>query len=457
MRLKKLIFYAITLLLILSPSYSICSQITFNEQVDIFRNSSLNCSSSCFCLCGCKNCTCNDKVVQITKLPFTIKNSGAYSLNCDLSLQSCQSVTAGITVNANDVVINLNGFKISGSQYAIQVNSNLENVLIKNGSICNTTGAGIIVLDGVTNIQLENLKLFNCNQCDGTAAILFQGLAKNRIEGGNIEVVRISDCKNAGIVLQYSDFIKITHSDIQSIISTDTIALTSGIRDISGNNNLFQDCSVEHIMSLNSNGIARGFDMQGSISATFNNCSASNILAIAQAIQAIGFFIFGGTLQNCVEVDRCICRNISSSGASHVAYGFLTDTAIATLIKNCSACGVNAPGGGHGFTLFNSSKCAIFQCISQNNSGVGFFVTNNSFLNVLGHNKALGNGQFGFNNQVLFTNYFYSNFAALNPTANTNYSGITPVSNFGSAPCTSILPFCPTPTTFGAGANINGN
>jgi hypothetical protein len=74
---------------------------------------------------------------QINSVPYTINSPGLYCLSGNLSYIS--TTGNAITVNANDVTIDLMGFSLtgpgkgSGINYGIRINSGCTNVEIRNG------------------------------------------------------------------------------------------------------------------------------------------------------------------------------------------------------------------------------------------------------------------------------------------------------------------------------------
>jgi parallel beta-helix repeat protein len=80
----------------------------------------------------------------ISSLPYAVVHSGSYSLNTDL-----QSSGAGITINANDVTIDLMGYNLIGSgsganNHGIYMSGDRFNVEVKNGTVRNFGGSGIL-------------------------------------------------------------------------------------------------------------------------------------------------------------------------------------------------------------------------------------------------------------------------------------------------------------------------
>jgi hypothetical protein len=100
------------------------------------------------------NCT------AITSLPVTITAQGVYCLTGNLA--TSQSSGVAITINANNVTIDLNGWKVGGqgagaSTQATGIYSTANNVTIKNGIVrgfyygINLTGSGAVVQDMLTD------------------------------------------------------------------------------------------------------------------------------------------------------------------------------------------------------------------------------------------------------------------------------------------------------------------
>ncbi|MEM7391732.1 MAG: right-handed parallel beta-helix repeat-containing protein, partial [Verrucomicrobiota bacterium] len=79
----------------------------------------------------------------INSLPFTISEAGSYYLVSNLVDSTGAN---GITIDASDVTLDLNGFSLLGNGSGfdgININAGVENVLIQNGTIRDWTGIGI--------------------------------------------------------------------------------------------------------------------------------------------------------------------------------------------------------------------------------------------------------------------------------------------------------------------------
>lgn len=91
--------------------------------------------------------------VNFKMQPFTeINQAGFYQLASDISCQ--------IKINSNDVILDLGGYKVSGS---LRMKNNTHNITVKNGTISTNTifGAAIIIPSACRNIKLENIATYN--------------------------------------------------------------------------------------------------------------------------------------------------------------------------------------------------------------------------------------------------------------------------------------------------------
>ena len=102
-----------------------------------------------------------EKRIPISTLPFNINASGSYYLTGNLSLNSGAN---GITINANDVSIDLMGFTLAGavgqtgSSVGIAAADTLRNVTVRNGFV---TGWGRGLSVSATNTRLEGITARN--------------------------------------------------------------------------------------------------------------------------------------------------------------------------------------------------------------------------------------------------------------------------------------------------------
>ena len=96
----------------------------------------------------------------ISSAPFIINSPGSYYLTTNLTGAASGS---GITISANNVTVDLNGFAVQGvpsSQEGIYLSGTSTNVTVRNGSISGWGGRGVYFGDygiGSQNLVLEHL------------------------------------------------------------------------------------------------------------------------------------------------------------------------------------------------------------------------------------------------------------------------------------------------------------
>lgn len=113
---------------------------------------------------------------KITSLPFPIKNSGFYYLGSNLT---CASGDA-IDITADNVVLDLMGFTITGNTASYGIYSLNSNVEIRNGTV---TGCNEGIYCSGHNNRVINVKLTNHATCAvelyGDSALIKDSLASN--------------------------------------------------------------------------------------------------------------------------------------------------------------------------------------------------------------------------------------------------------------------------------------
>ena len=98
--------------------------------------------------------------ITIESLPYTIKKSGTYTLDGNLSF-SGTGVAKAITVTASNVVLDLNGYTLIGTNGFAIYGSGVNSVTVKNGTI-NGFFAGIEFGSGSQEL-LQNRTVSNAS------------------------------------------------------------------------------------------------------------------------------------------------------------------------------------------------------------------------------------------------------------------------------------------------------
>jgi len=200
-------------------------------------------------------CGCDSNCTPITE-DITITEGGCYEL--------IDNTQACVTIDADDVLIRLNGFTLFGS---IIIASGHNNIEIINGKIKNNDCAnhGILVEDNTHNIQILDIVLFDflsgagiylngaaegeiksCCIEHSKIRNCSKGLVANYTKKSTIQNCQASNCSQAGFEFNNSKFNEINACSALEISNDDGIEVV-GFASKSGQGNLFYQCVTEGI------------------------------------------------------------------------------------------------------------------------------------------------------------------------------------------------------------------
>lgn len=246
----------------------------------------------------------------ISSLPFTINNPGSYYLTANLT---GVSPTNGITVAANNVSVDLNGFALvgaTGSVNGITTRGSATNLIVRNGNISGWGQYGILASAASSPDSLcERLTIANC----GNGGIW--------ISGGTVSDCTIVSCAGNGIQIG-----------------------TAGT--ISG-------CTI---LSCNGDGVFIEF---GAISGC--------------AIQSCSLTGIGAYLVNASRCTISSCNDgmsITRGSVSGCSVGFNTNDGISMLNGTVSGCDVTA-NGASGIAAGEGCLITGNNCLGNNTSANG--------------------------------------------------------------------------------------
>jgi hypothetical protein len=277
---------------------------------------------------------------------FTISTAGTYVLTEDIA--SALTSAQVILININNVILDLNGYTITGqsgsNMHGIEVAQDLNNIEIKNGIIYSMGNSGILVNKGVHNIKISDIEcnLCNTNNAATTGGITLAGVANTPGVYNEIEHCVIDNCLTFSVVPQTQN--------AYGIYATETNYLT------------INDCRAESVRNIGGGKVGYGIYIKSSQYPTITNSSTY----------------------------------LSEGGST--AAGFYLLTCTGAQLKNCESYGTNTvdtlAGGGYGFYFEDTNNSFIDSCQSVNNGGnyaaSGFYLSscvNNKFL----HCTANGN------------------------------------------------------------------
>jgi hypothetical protein len=344
----------------------------------------------------------------ITQLPFTISQPGSYIVNSNLTGVGGQN---GITVNASDVTIDLQGFELVGVSGAISgVNGfTYPNLTVRNGTVRNWPARGIIALTGsVENIQAiaNGIGIQMGSEATVSNCVVKDSTAGNGIVVGPDSVVRgCSAVHNAG-----SEIVADNHSLIEDCIADgagdtgtggygiylvasgevrDCTATNNGdIEILAGNGAKLENCVADGVGTFGG-GIQVGDD------STVRGCTAKNngnndIVAGNRAILENSTASAGANNGIYVGSNSTVrgCTSTNHAGTEIIAGD-------RSLIEDCLADGFTGTGnsGGHGISVSNNT--VVRGCTSQNNAWTGISASGSN--NRIEGNHVLFNSSQGIN------------------------------------------------------------
>ncbi len=329
--------------------------------------------------------------------PFTIVNGHLIQQQQNLTVQQQQAVVQqqtngqnitvsdfqirAITVNSNDVVIDLNGNEIIGigttNTTGIVVNG-FPNILIKNGTIRNMTNNGITIANNTStgrvpqNIGVQNVTFFNNRNGMSITSAIDVVLLKNEAYF----------CSATGFILNQN-----TNVIIDSCIS---------------NNNV------------------TGFSTTGNIAFQFLNCTANSNTGPG----FINNFLIESAFQQCTAHENQTGFIIAPSNGTSANVNFIQNFAHDNTTNGFQIAGnditleeCKANNNTNGFQI-NGNNNVLLNCIAQGNVTNGILLAAALSVNTTSSNcqvreNTLTNNNIGINNLGV-NNHIYSNFASNN-------------------------------------------
>ncbi|MEX0940431.1 MAG: right-handed parallel beta-helix repeat-containing protein [Candidatus Babeliales bacterium] len=307
--------------------------------------------------------------LQAQSICFSIDAPGVYDLS-DIEGDPTDVNDAIVCIDSSDVIVDFhNGilFQTAGNQVGgltgIRVNCGLNNITIRNATIRSLTGKGINVLEGCSNINIENIEIVDCDE----GGILFEGTVANSITNGLITNCFIDSCTGADANAAYG--LRLIESE-----------------NISIDNVIFQ--------ANDAGTTANGF---GASLEFCRVCRMSNCQAVANGGDQLGVGIAviqsqWTTIEDC-DVLNTVARDAASTSR---AAGFLLDQSTHSNLENClSKHNTNLLAQAFGFESNAGNGNLFIQCLSQNNIGdvraAGFAFRNNELRSSIFRSESRGN------------------------------------------------------------------
>ncbi len=237
----------------------------------------------------------------ISSLPYTISNSGSYYLTGNVL---GVAATNGITIAADGVALDLNGFAVvgvAGSVYGIYVSGSHTNLAVRNGSVSGWGNTAIEATFPLRSVRLEHLNVSGNTTFDAVS----------------INNALISDCTVEGGF----NGLDVTTSDIHHCLVSDS--LDAGIF---ADNSSVSDCQIQNCLQYGIYINLPGCKIVGNMLRGNNSSNSPGGAAIyvndsdnrIENNQISGSGVAGIVVNNAVYVDNVVIRNtVSGNGANN--------------------------------------------------------------------------------------------------------------------------------------------
>lgn len=328
------------------------------------------------------NCDFTQQIQQTDQgiSPRIITQSGQY---CVVDNLTVPANTNGIVIQTDNVIIDLNGFSITGqtnSLNGILVTRGVSvtqrsNITIKNGVIKNMGNNGILVNTSGRLFTFKNLKIFN-NVNNGisitnnkqftitnciTNLNRGNGLFLTRSGAGSSQNCVIQNCLSMFNSIDGIQLFGCTNFKLSNVLCLNN--QVDGFDEITGNRIRFESCQAHNNGRTGTTGV--GFFSSGN-NHSFNQCQANNNTTI-------GFQING----NQENLDNCEAKGNGTDGFCIAGNN--------NSFANCSG----TFNGANGFNIIGGNQHSIWQCEAESNTTNGYQITgaNHCILNSLAKNN----------------------------------------------------------------------
>ena len=434
-----------------------------------------DCSSTTTCACSCVSVS---DCIQFGQSDigaggvYTINSPGVYCMYDDANWSS----GAALTVNSSNVTIDMQNHTLNGGSSGptgITINGGLSNVTIKNGNITNPTSA--CIAKGGVDVLLQNIIIQNMNFNVVNVAASYPAVS---ITGGPADTqfynVLIENCTGYNTFITLSQGLLavvrgcvFTCNGLGLSASGNASITIQGLPSLSllGQSAIIEDCSlandnpityptniasfsvldmstvvIRNCVSSGSDGTA-AFYVNNCDDSALSNCVAQQSTGQGFLFEPGGFHLMNISVANCVA-QGCLngfwARNfagetgfknalfsncVSQNNSQHGFYVTNTETAAEIIIpitfRGCDSNG----NGGAGFEIGISSAFSpigygeLFSCIAANNSSDGFFFGSDVTALKMEHCWAINNGAIGFHdaNSSSPPNFYWGNRSFNNP------------------------------------------
>jgi hypothetical protein len=321
--------------------------------------------------------------------PITISQPGSYYLTGNIVLATSSALPDAVTISANAVTLDLNGFSITGGRSGIQINGN--SITIRNGSVRSSGGSAIFAASGGSNCRVSNVEIASptdsgivlnsgaqIDNCVISGAVF--GIAVG--DGSQITRCNMSGTRNSGVFA--NDRVVIRDCIVNSVNVGNGI-FAGNLASISG-------CAVTGGAG-GANGIIAAADAQISrcVVSTFTVGIRTGVRSLVESCT---------TTSNQDGISAALSATIRGcSSFNNTRYGIeLNNAAVTDLTSVVENCTVNS-NGGSGIVAFNGGNHLIRNNFVARNAASGIVVLDNNQLigNRVGEHVASGTAGISIN------------------------------------------------------------
>ena len=339
-----------------------------------------------------------------------------------------------ITIDADLVVLDLNGKEISGAANGVVITSNHQCIVVENGFIKDTTLEGIRVNTDCSEVLLKDLVVVNCGS-SGTGQDAF-----------GIRFISCNNCFGDQCIvadgfqgISFFDTSRSTLNNCHVLSCTQFFDDTSGFFFSGANNSAF-NCSAVTIQSTFTGGsiVVIGFNAAtGADQLILKNCSARDI-SVTGSSSALGFGlrtsdccvvensiaeqisaqdVFGFAVRNRCCLKNCTAQCITgTAGAGFQAFAdnnIISDCKAIDLIGSATISGFEVGGTGDNNII---DSCIANRVMSSGSDGVGFRIVSVANTDNLISNCIAQDCTIGFFSTAVLSNSFINNVSKSNTT-----------------------------------------
>lgn len=274
------------------------------------------------------------------KTPVVISTPGKYCIS--------NPIFGQITINSDDVSLDINGFTIHGGLNGILINPGFSNIRIHDGEI---NGSGIstngVLINNATLVQITNVEIVNCTNgiqlinsqaCAIINSVLStnkSGIVLNNSHRNSIVSCTLFNNTTNGITLTNSRQNYLLKDIIKGIIGA-TNSSSYGILSTAGSTNYIIECLVQNINgNLGTIGNTTGGIILSSEKQTrIINCLVDKINGGSSGSQALG--IAALPLADSITTGSCVIQKntVSNTNSNGTGIGYQGSGTINIFINN---------------------------------------------------------------------------------------------------------------------------